>query len=238
MLKDRITVLVLAAAMAAYGCAPRQFTTVTLYDTPNAFVRLEADRTVEPDRGHSHPVTMTDDAIAAVLHGVVIEEPLTRLPLYDDTSLPRRHRAFDEHTIGFFAPLLSIALSQATPEEVVTFYHSRDVSSTSREVTSGGIFVNGEEFHLVLGNYRSRTLYMSDYGAADTTDDRLTPMKALAPQRGRLAFEPASATIVPARTFMDALVRPEARELIIRYKTLPSAPPAPEPVSPPPPPSK
>ena len=48
---------------------------------------------------------------------------------YDDTSLPRVHPAFTDREVAFFAPLLTLGLSKATPEEVVTFYQTRNLSA-------------------------------------------------------------------------------------------------------------
>jgi hypothetical protein len=208
-------VLLLVAA-----CASKQFTTATLYDTPHAFVRLEADPATGQGAVHSHPVSVTPDQIAAVLHGITIDEPKTRMPIYDDMNIPRHHKAFDENTIAFLAPLLSLGLAQATPEEVITFYLSKDRSGGSREVTSGGLFVQGEELHFVLANYRSPTNYMSDFGAAETTDDRLTPMRSLAPQRGRLGFEPSSAVRVRTSNVFSRMFQAQEWELIIAFKQL------------------
>src|SRR5262249_15071364 len=133
-------VLMIGAVLVA-ACTSKQFTTLTLYDTPHAFVRLEADPMTARGPLHSHPVTVRPDQIAAVLNGITIDAPLTRMPIYDDTSVPRHHRAFDENMIAFLAPLLSLGLAQATPEEVITFYLSKDRSGGRREVTSGGLFV-------------------------------------------------------------------------------------------------
>lgn len=200
------------------SCTPGQFVTMTVYETPSAFVRLETDRTVEPDTGHTHPTTLTAQDMAALLCGVVIEEPLTRLPLYDDLSQPRRHAAFTEQEVTFFAPLLALALSKATPEEIVTFYETRSLSGTSREVTSGGLFVEDTSLHLILGNYRSPTHYTADIGVADTTDDRLTPLKPLAPQRGTLSFEPREAVHESTHRRMAAWLQTDRRELVIDYR--------------------
>jgi hypothetical protein len=210
----------------AAGCAAKQFTTATLYDTPHAFVRLEADPATGQEAVHSHPVAATPEQIAAVLDGVTIDEPRTRMPIYDNMSIPRHHRAFDENTIAFLAPLLALGLAQATPEEVITFYLSKDRSGGSREVTSGGLFMQGEDLHFVLANYRSPTNYMSDFGAADTADDRLTPMRSMAPQRGRLGFEPASAVRMRTSNVFSRMFQAQEWELIIAFKQL-----APHPVN-------
>jgi len=159
--------------------------------------------------------------MAAVLSGVMIEEPLAKMPFYDEMGGPRRHRVFDEKLVAFFAPLLALGLAQATPEEVITFYLSKDLSwGSGREVTSGGLFVQDEErLHLILGNYRSHTRFMADNGVAPTTDDRLTPMLPLAPQRGRLGFEPQSAATLASSGWAKFLER-DRRELVVLYKQL------------------
>lgn len=203
------------------GCTPSQFITVTILDTPSAFVRLETDRTIDKGAGHTHPVTLTVEQMAAVLGGITIEEPFARMPFYEDMSQPRRHRAFTEKELAFFAPLLALALTKATPEEVVTFYQTREISGTSREVTSGGLFVQEDAMHVILANYRSHTHYAADLGMADTDDDRLTPMRPLAPQRGRLDFEPPSARLVPTVNGLAKLFQWDRRELIVRYRLIP-----------------
>jgi hypothetical protein len=212
---------VAAAIGFTTACAPVQFTTATIYDTPAAFVRLELDRTVETGRAHSHPLTIPAAQIAAVLAGVMIEEPLAKLPFYDDTSQPRRHRAFTEKEVIFFAPLLASALAQATPEEIVTFYESQDVSGTVREVTSGGMFIQGEILRIRLANYRSHTHQSADIGVADTQDDRLTPLQSLAPQRGRLHFEPRSSMPPDPDQGLTGMFSWDHREVAVRYRSLP-----------------
>jgi hypothetical protein len=208
------------AVVAFVGCTQSQFTTYSIYDTPKGFVRLEVDRTLEAGGGHSHPADISTEQMAEVLRGIVVLEPLTRVPIYDDLSIPRRHRAFPEDAVEFWAPLLTLALRTATPEELVTFYESTRVSGTRREVTSGGLFVDGEELHIVLSNIRSSTHYMADIGVADTEDDRLTPMRSIAPQRGKLAFSPESASRDPAPGGMSRVFYEDRRELIVLYKTL------------------
>lgn len=199
------------------GCAPSQITTVTIFETPSAFVRIETDRTVDPDHGHTHPANLPPEVLAAVWSGIKFDEPLAKMPIYDDLSQPRHHSAFTEREISFFAPLLSVALSRAMPEELVTFYQTRDVSRTGREVTSGGLFVQGEELHVIIGNYRSPTNFMADVGVTDTTDDRLVPMRAIAPQRGRLYFDPPAATRDVDTHALGKIFQRDRRELIILY---------------------
>jgi len=58
------------------ACGPRQFTILTIYDKPAVYVRLEFDQMVKNGSEHSHPVSLTQEQVAAVLGGVRIEEPL------------------------------------------------------------------------------------------------------------------------------------------------------------------
>ncbi len=226
MNKICLVILALAGTGLIGACSPRQFTTVTIYDKPEAYVRLEFDRTVKKGTEHSHPISLRSEQIAAVLGGVRINEPiaLVRGDILQRDPVPRVHPTFTDKDIAFFAPLLALALSKATPEEVVTFYQTRDISAITREVTSGGIFVQGDELHLILANYRSHTRYMADYGAAETGDDRLTPMESLAPQNGRLDFEPNSAKQERPVGSLEKLFQTDQRELTVLYKQLPPRP--------------
>ncbi|MBX3302557.1 MAG: hypothetical protein KF693_10110 [Nitrospira sp.] len=203
---------------ALIACAPQQFTTLTVYESPHAFVRLEVDRNLAHKTGHSHPSDISPEQMAAILNGLVFEEPATRLPLYDDLSRPRRHPALTEPEVALLAPLLADALKKAGPAEIVTFYSSTSRSGGQRLVTSGGLFVEQDDLHLLLANYRSPTNFFPDPGVADTMDERLTPLRSIAPQVGRLEFEPRSWAGTPTRGTFSAWLQPKRREIIVRYK--------------------
>ena len=202
-------------------CVSAPIPTQTIYETPHSFVRLQTDPSFWQESRHSHPADVSTEHIAAVLQGIMIEEPLTRLPLYDDLSLPRRHPAFTEEAVAFWAPLLRLGLNKATPEELVTFYQSKPLALLKREVTSGGMFLDGEKLHVVLTNYRSETSSSADSGMADNQDDRLTPLRSLAPQKGTLYFEPPEFQIRTDNDGPATLLQWDKRELIIQLNRLP-----------------
>ncbi len=211
------------------GCASGSIPTLTVYETPQSFVRLETDPSLSQETGHSHPADISTERMAAALRGIIVQEPLTRLPLYDDLSIPRRHPAFSESEIEFWAPLFRLALSKATPDELVTFYQSQPLSGMKREVTSGGLFLDGEELHVVLSNYRSQTLSSGDTSSADTMDDRLTPLRSLAPQKGKLSFEPSEFQRPADPISVASLFHWDRRELIIYVNRLSLTPTAAKP---------
>jgi hypothetical protein len=222
----RLVILALVCTGLIGACSPRQFTTITIYDQPDAYVRLEFDRTVKKGTEHSHPVSLRPEQIAAVLAGVRIEEPLAlvRGDILQRDPVPPIHATFSDKDIAFLAPLLAIALRKATSEEVVTFYQTRSIAANTREVTSGGLFIQGDELHLILANYRSPTRYMPDMGVAETQDDRFTPMQSLAPQGGHLNFEPYSAKGEKPSGGFEKLLQQDQRELTVLYKQLPPRP--------------
>jgi len=211
------------------GCASGPIPTLTVYETPQSFVRLETDPSLSQETGHNHPADISTERMTAALRGIIVQEPLTRLPLYDDLSIPRRHPAFSESEIEFWAPLFRLALSKATPDELVTFYQSQPLSGMKREVTSGGLFLDGEELHVVLSNYRSQTLSSGDTSSADTMDDRLTPLRSLAPQKGKLSFEPSEFQRPADPISAASLFHWDRRELIIHVNRLPLTPTAAKP---------
>ncbi len=214
----RLTVLLgISLLIELVGCQMRPFQTVTLHDDPSRSVRLEVNPTV--GRSHSHPADLTTDEMAAVLSGVMIEESRFM------SSLSSRHPAFSPTEISFFAPLFAQGLRTATSEEIVTFTQitkQTAIINTVNQVTSGGIFIDGNELHFVLGNYRSPANYAPDPGIGATLDGRSAPLKPIAPQQPKLDFEPASA-IAPSREgIWEKLLRPERSELVVLFKRLPS----------------
>lgn len=216
---SRIFLLVILAFIGAGligACGPRQFTTITIYDKPAAYVRLEFDRRVKKGSEHSHPISLTNEQVAAVLGGVRIKEHHV---FARGDIVP----AFTDKDIAFFAPLLALALSKATPEEIVTFYATR-YSAIEREVTSGGIFVQGDVLHLILANYWSPTYRRGNIVVADTQDDRLTPMESLTTYGGHPDFEPQSAKWERSAGGFERFFQRDSRELAILYKQLPPHP--------------
>lgn len=203
------------------ACQDRYIHTRTIYDSPMQFVRLEVDHTV--GGGHSHPADVTTAEMMAVLSGIMIDEParfMPSLPLLGKDQEPPRHPAFNEPEIRFLAPLLANGLATATSEEVVTFYLATQQTAVSRKVTSGGIFLDGDELHIILSNYRSPTHYASDPGTSDTYDHRLTPLRSIAPQQTKLDFEPSTASTLPRKGLLIGLLRPDRREIVILFKKL------------------
>lgn len=192
--------------------------TVTIHDDPSRFVRLEVDRTVGGN--HFHPANITTDEMRAVLAGMIIDEPHLFTSFKSKREEPPRHPAFKTGEIDFFAPLLAKGLRTATPDEIVMFYQATQETAIVQIVTSGGMFIDSDGLHVILGNYRSSTHSASDPGIGATADGRSAPLQPIAPQEARLDFEPGTAIVPLRKDFWSKLFRPERREIIVLFKML------------------
>lgn len=225
-----IAFVALALLLPLTACQHQPLHIVAVHDDPSRFVRIEVDPSI--GGGHSHPATITTDEMATVLSGMMIEEPprvMTALSLQTGDAEPRRHPAFNETEILFWAPLFSEGLRSANAEQVVTFYYTNQkttlidkVTFGGMLVTSGGMFIDGDELHLILSNYRSPTNDAPDPGVGTTLDGRSTPLRSLSPQRTKIYFEPATAIAPSQAGILSRIFSPDRREIVVQYKSLTS----------------
>lgn len=215
--------VVLLLGLAA--CQHQQFSGPPMFEDESRFVRLGVDHT--RGGGHSHPADVTTEEMSAVLSGVMIEEPTSLVPSVPlpgkDNELPR-HPAFSASDIAFLAPLLAKGLESARPEEIVTFYRIIQQPGTIDHVTSGGVFIHGNELHFLLSNYRSPTRYPTDAETMSYHDGRSTPLQPLVPQEALLTFDPASALVPAEQGFLKNPFRSKRREIVVLYKQLDKQP--------------
>lgn len=213
--------IVLLLGLAA--CQSRPSLTESIYEDQSLIVRLAVNQTV--GESHSHPATMTTKEMSAVLSGVIIEEPsrvLPSLPLPGQRNEPPRHPAFTAAEIDLLAPLLVKGLHSAKPEEIVTFYWITQQPPPNEQVTSGGVFVQDEALHFILGNYRSPTRYPPDAETMQSLDGRSTPLQPLVPQEALLTFHPATALVPSEQGSLKNPFHSKRREIAVLFKRLTS----------------
>lgn len=205
------------------ACQNRPFLTKSIYEDQSLFVRLAVDHTV--GEGHSHPASITTKEMSAFLSGMIIEEPtslIPSLPLPGQKNEPPRHPAFTAAEIDLLAPLLVKGLSSAKPEEIVTFYWITQQPPPNDQVTSGGIFVEDDKFHFILGNYRSPTRYPPDAETMQSLDGRSNPLQPLVPQEASLTFHPETALVASEQGVLKNPFRAKRREIAVLFKQLTS----------------
>lgn len=183
-------VTILVALLA--GCAgppPRQ-----IYQDPITSIRLYIDE--RAGAGHTHPGEVPTDHLALVLSGVRVV-PRSGYISSLITGQPQANPAFTAGEIQALAPKLSRALSQATPQELVTFYRRFTDASIGLGITSGGMFVQGTHLFVIVANHRNLPTEGMNQNMVTNFDPVDSPLIPIARSSFRIEFEPATA-VVPA----------------------------------------
>jgi hypothetical protein len=203
------------------GCAAPHFFTVTIYDSPDQVVKLQAVPDANNGQGFSHPADIPVEKLAHVMRGLRVEvhSSAFSLPFGRTSGSSGGQRVFSEREIKFFAPLFAKGLEQATPEELVTFYETGDISDEYQLTTSGGLFVKGDELHFLLSNHNVKTRIWQDNEQYEAPY-YLRPMEPMDPQPGRLAFDPSHLMVEPTKGILDIGLSAEPWEVGVRYSDL------------------
>ena len=198
------------------ACASPHFLTETIYNSPEAQIRLQAVPDANQGKGFSHPAVISRVKMEEILKGLVVELSTSALPI-GRLGSSERHQAFTDTEAEFLAPLLSKGLSLATPEELVTFFETAEISSTQRVITSGGMLVREDELHIVLSNYRVKVDVWQDTEHYEAPY-RMRPLHPIHPEPGRLAFEPPQSMVVPAaKTSLGVVVEGQNLHVAIHF---------------------
>ena len=196
------------------GCAgppPR-----TIYQDPITSIRLYIDE--RAGAGHSHPGHVPADHMALVLSGVRVV-PRSGYISSLITGQPQANPAFTAGEIQTLAPRLSRALSQATPQELVTFYRRFTDASIGLGITSGGMFVQDNHLFVILANHRNLPTEGMNQNMVTNFDPVDSPLIPISRSSFRIDFEPAAAVVPadrrPAWSYLD-----EGRILAINLQAL------------------
>ena len=200
------------------GCAVPYVPSRTVYEDPTNFVRVEFDHRVLPERPetkHTHPTMIGTDEMAAILKGVAVRDRRLRAHVWISGEAAFEP-AFTEAEIELLAARLADALAKATPEERVTYYLSYPQTSVKRQITSGGLYVQGGELHFTLSNHRE--IYgIPAYGMVY---DRRYPVLPIAPKDFDVFFDPAHAVVPRIFSLWDVIWGLEKDDVVIDLNKL------------------
>lgn len=213
------------------GCALPHVPSRIVYEDPVNYVRLELDKTVLPEwpQGHfSHPVTVRKELLQAILLGLKVQEHRITPQQWIQGVAPVE-QVFNEEEVALLAAHLVEGLAEARYNERVTFYLSHPLTFFRRMITSGGIYVRGNELHLLLGNWQM----IYSVPAYGMIYDRRYPMRPTAAKGFDLLFEPAEAVIPQESSWLDEAFANAKDEMVIDMSKLaaPAAPAVPEPAT-------
>ena len=211
----------IAALSLLMSCAVPQFETVTIHESPDQFVKLYHVPVGDSGEQFNHPAIISREEMERILKGVRIQEYHGSIPLPFTNNLmkSKRHRAFSNAWVKYFAPKLARGLKQATPEEVVAFFETGQATSLQQMTTSGGMFIHGEALHIFLSNYH----VLTDIGQDNeeyTAPFRLTPLVPIHPEPGKLEFEPSSYMVELDGTDYEQFLGKQILHLGIRFREL------------------
>ena len=221
-LSTQISALLLLAA-----CAIPQVPSRTVYEDPVNYVRLEEDPAVLPEwppGHHAHPAAIGTERIRAILSGLMIQEHRVAIQRWIQGEAPLVP-AFRDDEVALLAAQLAEALAEAKSNERVTFYLSQPQTLARRVITSGGIYVQGTELHVVLGNWQ--IIYgIPTYGMIY---DRRYPMRPTAAKGFDLFFQPSEAVIPMKSSWLDDLLANGKDEMVLDLSKIqvPEPPPVP-----------
>ena len=115
-------------------------------------VRLER---VSPPPAYHHPAPLDVETIRLALGSVVVRHPTPLLKRFLTQQSEVKSAVFSPEDIALLADRFKVALERATPEERIAFFLTSRKNSLTTEVTSGVVFVEGTELHLILANHRA-----------------------------------------------------------------------------------
>ncbi len=195
------------------GCAVPTVPGSVVYEDPTTFVRVEPDPHVErerPETFHSHPVSLSVEQLEEILRGFKVRDH--RITIHTMVAGEAEWEpVFREDDITVLAKGVADALAQADFHERITYYVSRPQTAIKREITSGGLYMQGNHLHFIVGNHD--VLYgVPAYGMVY---DRRYPTRPTAPKWFDLDFEPAGAIVTHKGRFWDFLLGREKDELVI-----------------------
>lgn len=211
-----------------FGCSspppPR-----TSYQDPITSIRLYVDE--RAGTGHSHPGQITADQMARVLSGIRVV-PRTGFIGSLITGQTQANPAFSSNEIQILAPRLSRALTEATPQELVTFYRRFSDASVGLAITSGGMFVQDSHLFVVLANNRTLPTDGMNQNMVTDFDPIDSPLIPISRTSFRVEFTPPTA-LIPADQRQSWPYIDEGRILAIDLQQLDrdkkSTPPVPKP---------
>ena len=146
-----IGITIVGMTVGIWGCSTSESLTRQIVDERYQAIGLEVTYR-DGSHEYDHPALLPPEHIHDIL-STIQAFPASMIPRVLK-GLHQPSPAFSEEQLNFFSKYLSQALLQATPLETATFFwvHSRE--NGLFEITSGGMYVEGETLHVLLPNYR------------------------------------------------------------------------------------
>jgi hypothetical protein len=195
--------------LAWLGCAGPSFTSRMVSSEPFWSVRL--DTYLEPSKAaevrHDHPADWSGSKLHAILSRLLLQE---QVGLFDRKPPPRP--VFSPEEIGQLVPALREAFLAARPSEWIVFYVARPAGSVL-EITSGGLFLEDKQLHVIVANHRERV----SPGPGGDDAVRASPIRSLRGAGGSLTFDPPAFVLASRANWLGGSAGPSASEVVLDH---------------------
>ncbi len=175
---------------------------------------------------YDHPGQLTSDDLSLIL---------SRLSVQEDTGLlaakPTPKSVFSAEEVHRMTPGLAEAFRVAKRYEWVTFVSIQPLKE-GREVTTGGLFIEGRQLHVIVANHRR----VVQFGTEEHELLLTQPLRSMTTVSDSLTFDPARAVVSSGRSSMAGEGYPRAMEVVLNHQEFlaaerrakPAVPPLPE----------
>lgn len=197
------------------GCASPGFIIQPVEDDPSVFVGLASSPEVaaaEPETRHAHPVQWSFADLQAILKRLAVQDGRG----FMDASRPAQS-LFASEDLPRLIPALQQAFTIARPADWVVFaVWGASPPSQALEVTSGGLYLQDQQLHILLANHRERVSSEEDGIHAIHQN----PFRVLRDVKPRLLFFPTDYIKETRTTWLAGGFKPPVSELVLDYHAL------------------
>ena len=210
-MKAIIAVILLAWTV---GCANPGFIIQPVEDEPSLLVGLTSlpDGSSEAQTRHDHPVEWTTGDLQAILKRLAIQEGSG---LLDSSRRPQA--VFSQEDLTHLIPALQQTFNIARPSDWIVFaVWGSSEQTQGLEVTSGGMYLQDQQLHILLANHRERVSSEEDGIQAI----RENPFHALRDVKRSLMFYPTSYVMESGNNWIMSGFESPVSEIILDYQAL------------------
>ena len=217
-------VLLTGITLALSACATGPELDFTIQESERGAVYVErvSDRSFQA----AHPITLSADAMARVLRGVVVKENRGFLQNLV-AGKPEAVRVFEDVDVEYLAPLLVEGLTRAAPDEQVGFRVVH--TGTPEKSTKGSLYAYGRSLYLTLPGLISLPQVRAG-GPAGSTTIHFIPESAKRPDSYRDSRSTDATLVIDYELLaslpavLDTAVRPVPQPASVPTTGMPAEP--------------
>lgn len=153
MWKRLCAAIILSGWAFTVSCTTLESAGRPIYEDPDTLVRLEPFLRMSslPDTGLTHPVSLTQPQIKSLLTSISARNKIGLLGSF--TGTPEIPKLFEKVDIDLLSGPLQEAFARVNSEEIIVFYRGKNGIDSRQLVTSGTMFVQGENLIFSIANF-------------------------------------------------------------------------------------